>query len=89
MDLEMGFIHRTPEGISLEEAFNGQRLDGKLMIMSVFFDRLHGGNEDNPFLETLEFDKGNSSAAWNVTSLDIQDYMSSFYKGQPFVSHVL
>ena len=78
MDLEMGFIHRTPEGITEEEAFNGQRLDGKIMIMSVFFDRLHGGNEDNKFLETLEFDKGNNGA-WNVTSLDIQDFMSSLY----------
>ena len=27
------------------------------MILSVFFDRLHGGNEDNAFIESLAWDK--------------------------------
>ena len=26
------------------------------MAVSVFFDRLHGGNEDNSFIETLGWD---------------------------------
>ena len=32
--------------------FDGRRLDGKLMIVSVFFDRKIA-NEDNPVLEKL------------------------------------
>ena len=49
-DLELQFYHRTPEGVFLTEErndWNGRRLDGKLMAVSIFFDRLHGGNEDN------------------------------------------
>ena len=36
--------------------FDGRRLDGKLMIASVFFDRKIA-NEDNPVLEKLGLEK--------------------------------
>ena len=42
--------------MNLERDF-GSRLDGKVMGMSVFFDRKIA-NEDNPALEKLELDKG-------------------------------
>lgn len=66
-DLELQFYHRTPEGIirsgttSGRNDWDGRRLDGKLMATSIFFDRLHGGNEDNPFIESLELDSENKS----------------------------
>ena len=31
------------------------------MGTSIFFDRLHGGNEDNEFIESLELDSENRS----------------------------
>ena len=37
----------------MERDFDSRRLDGKLMITSVFFDR-KVGNEDNSFFEKLE-----------------------------------
>ena len=58
-DLELQFYHRTPEGMYITEERNdwdGRRLDGMLMATSIFFDRLHGGNEDHPFIESLELD---------------------------------
>lgn len=58
-DLELQIYHRTPEGLYETEERNdwdGRRLDGMLMATSIFFDRLHGGNEDNQFIESLELD---------------------------------
>ena len=68
-DLELQFYHRTPEGIIKGDAdgstqrndWDGRRLDGKLMAVSIFFDRLHGGNEDNEFIESLELSSENKS----------------------------
>ena len=41
--------------LTRKKIFEG-RLDGVVNVISVFFDRLHGGNEDNPFIETLNWD---------------------------------
>ena len=44
--------------------WDGRRVDGMLMATSVFFDRLHGGNEDHPFIESLELhNEGTRSCA--------------------------
>ena len=59
-DLEIQFYHRTPEGFE-RNYWDGRRLDGLLMGTSIFFDRLHGGNEDNEFIESLELDSENRS----------------------------
>jgi hypothetical protein len=59
-DLEIQFYHSTPEGFN-ENFWDGRRLDGLLMGTSIFFDRLHGGNEDNQFIESLELDSENRS----------------------------
>ena len=70
-DLELQFYHRTPEGLIRTDERNdwdGRRLDGKAMVISIFFDRLHGGNQDNPFIESLELDNDNS---WLLPNLDI------------------
>ena len=56
MDLELQLIHRSDEPITDEESFLDKRVDGRLMVTSVFFDRLHGGNQQNPFLESLDLD---------------------------------
>ena len=61
-DLELQIYHFSEEGMFINEERNdwdGRRLDGKLMAISVFFDRFHGGNEDNPFIASLELDSEN------------------------------
>jgi hypothetical protein len=57
MDVEMQFYVRRPEPIlDVKEMLRAGSLYGNIMAVSVFFDRLHGGNEDNPFIETLNWD---------------------------------
>ena len=57
MDIELQFVHRHPEDFNVQTDLDGRGLHGKGMILSVFFDRLHGGNEDNAFIESLAWDK--------------------------------
>ena len=48
--------YRSPEPLDEKEDFKGGRLDGKVMVVSVFFDR-KVANEDNPVLEKLQLNK--------------------------------
>jgi hypothetical protein len=56
MDVEIQFFQRRPEPISDYKKVLEGRLDGVFNVISVFFDRLHGGNEHNPFIDTLNWD---------------------------------
>ena len=85
MDLELQFAHRNPEDFNPETDLDGRGLHGKAMILSVFFDRLHGGNEDNSFIESIAWDKEFSENEsfgehWSADpSFDVQTFMSSLY----------
>ena len=86
MDLELQFAHRNPEDFNHETDLDGRGLHGKAMILSVFFDRLHGGNEENSFIESIAWDKEFADDArmageyWYADSnFDVQTFMSSLY----------
>ena len=68
------------------------------MAVSVFFDRLHGGNEDNSFIETLGWDTEPSIVEewgdyygeyWDSPNLDIQTFMNDLYMGQDKIHNFL
>ena len=68
------------------------------MAVSVFFDRLHGGNEDNAFIETLGWDTeplinekhgDYHGEYWDSPNLDIQTFMNDLYMGQDKIYNFL
>ena len=92
MDLELQLVHRKPTGldgsyIQDDHHFtfknNKELQDGDVMILSIFFDRLAGGKENNPLLDamgwfTQEMDgwKGNSADfKTELQKIDDSNYM--------------
>jgi carbonic anhydrase len=65
MDLEIHFVHLPPD-YDPEGVFNAA-------VLGVFFDRSAGGNEPNPFIESLMFQEG--GAAWDVTNVDVKKFL--------------
>ena len=65
MDLEIHFVHLPPD-YDPEAPFNAA-------VLGVFFDRSAGGNEPNPFIESLMFQE--SGESWDVTNVDVKKFL--------------
>ena len=65
MDLEIHFVHLPPD-YDPDAPFNAA-------VLGVFFDRSAGGNEPNPFIESLMFQE--SGESWDVTNVDVKKFL--------------
>ena len=75
MDLEIHFVH-------LADASAGN--DGFAAVLGVFFDREAGGNEPNPFIESLKFDE--TTDQWDVSDVNVKDFLEGIDKSS-FMSY--
>ena len=80
MDLELQFVHRSPQITSYDDVKDTDktRLDNNIMILSVFFDREAGGEETNEIIEDLQFNRA-SQGTWELPNLDIPKMMKELW----------
>ena len=67
-DLEVHFVH-LPEG--------GPDPDGQgfAAVLGVIFDRLAGGDECNPFIDSLKFNE--NTEEWEVEDVNVKDFLDT------------